>query len=51
MIPAALAEAARLGNPPEESLRNEKENLVEERTARIESLLPADLELMKHLGS
>ena len=51
LIPAALAEAARLGDLPPESLKNVKWKSVEERTARIESQLQADLELMKRLGS
>ena len=48
LVPAALAEAARLASLPGESLR--KKSQVEERTARIESQLQADLELMSHLG-
>lgn len=49
VIPAALAEAARLGDAPE-SLRNEKKHAVEERTARIANRMRLDLELMSHLG-
>ncbi len=50
LLPAARAEAARLGNLPPQSLRNLRGTSVQERTARIERQLQADLELMEHLG-
>lgn len=50
LVPAALAEAARLASLPAESLGKQRWRSVEERTARIEKQWQEDLELMSHLG-
>lgn len=51
LLPTALAEARRLVGLPAEAFANDKQALVEDRTARIRTQMPADLDLMKRLGA